>query len=214
MRRLRARYRREGRDLVGAFRRLEDSGRLEMMASAATHGFLPLLARDESIRLQLALGRSSTGGCSGAQPRGCWLPECAYRPRGGGQPLPDAPARGSARGNRGAPGRRRVQLLLHRRAPGARGERARRLRRGADRPNRHGGTATRRTRCRMKRRPARPTAATASLTGRSGQHRWRCWCAIRAPRCRCGAGTTGTPATSGTSSSTRSAGRAGSSSGG
>ncbi|HEX2219830.1 MAG TPA: hypothetical protein VHG35_13580, partial [Gemmatimonadales bacterium] len=47
-----------GGDLVGAIRALEDAGRIETMTSAATHGFLPLLARDESIRLQLAVGRA------------------------------------------------------------------------------------------------------------------------------------------------------------
>jgi predicted glycosyl hydrolase (DUF1957 family) len=43
-------------DLVGGFRALEAAGRLEIIGSAATHGFLPLLARDESIRFQLAVG--------------------------------------------------------------------------------------------------------------------------------------------------------------
>ena len=33
-------------------------------SSAATHGFLPLLSRDESIQLQLDVGRASTGACS------------------------------------------------------------------------------------------------------------------------------------------------------
>ncbi len=41
---------------VAAFRGLEARGRIEIISSAATHGFLPLLARDESIRLQLAVG--------------------------------------------------------------------------------------------------------------------------------------------------------------
>jgi len=98
MERLRARYRADGSDLVAAFRRLEDQGRLEIMGSAATHGFLPLLGRDESIRLQLALGRFEHQRLFGRQPRGCWLPECAYRPRGEWAPLPGAPVRGIRRG--------------------------------------------------------------------------------------------------------------------
>src|SRR6059058_1601169 len=68
-------------DIVGAFRRLQDAGHLEIISSAATHGYLPLLARDESIRLQLAVGRNEHRRLFGREPVGCWLPECAYRPR-------------------------------------------------------------------------------------------------------------------------------------
>src|SRR5207245_9969257 len=69
-------------DLVSAFRRLQEQGRLEIIGSAATHGYLPLLARDESIRLQLAVGRDEHRRLFGVNPKGCWLRECAYRPRG------------------------------------------------------------------------------------------------------------------------------------
>jgi 1,4-alpha-glucan branching enzyme len=80
--RLQALFRKIDRDLVSAFRRLQERGRLEIIGSAATHGYLPLLARDESIRLQLAVGREEHRRLFGAAPKGCWLPECAYRPRG------------------------------------------------------------------------------------------------------------------------------------
>ena len=75
-------------DLVGELGRLEREGRVELMSSAATHGFLPLLARDESIRLQLLVGRSEHERAFGRPPRGCWLPECAYRPAGLWSPSP------------------------------------------------------------------------------------------------------------------------------
>ncbi|HVD33255.1 MAG TPA: hypothetical protein VNC19_06735, partial [Gemmatimonadales bacterium] len=39
-------------DLIDAFKALEAAGKIEIIGSAATHGYLPLLARDESIRLQ------------------------------------------------------------------------------------------------------------------------------------------------------------------
>ncbi|HYK11527.1 MAG TPA: 1,4-alpha-glucan branching protein domain-containing protein [Gemmatimonadales bacterium] len=74
------------RDLVGAFRELQDDGRLEIIGSAATHGYLPLLARDESIQLQLAIGQSEHKRLFGKAPAGCWLPECAYRPKKGRRP--------------------------------------------------------------------------------------------------------------------------------
>jgi 1,4-alpha-glucan branching enzyme len=83
--RLRALFRAIDADLVSAFRRLQERGRLEIIGSAATHGYLPLLARDESIRLQLAVGRDEHRRLFGVAPTGCWLPECAYRPRGRGR---------------------------------------------------------------------------------------------------------------------------------
>lgn len=79
-------------DIIGAWRRLADAGRLELMSSAATHGFLPLLAWDESIRFQLALGAGEHRRIFGRDPAGCWVPECAYRARGPWAPHPLAPA--------------------------------------------------------------------------------------------------------------------------
>jgi 1,4-alpha-glucan branching enzyme len=78
-------------DIIGALRALERGGRIEVMSSAATHGFLPLLARDESIRLQLNAGRDEHRRLFGKPAAGCWLPECAYRPRGSWQPSPTGP---------------------------------------------------------------------------------------------------------------------------
>ncbi|MBT8398088.1 MAG: DUF1957 domain-containing protein [Gemmatimonadetes bacterium] len=75
-------------DLLGAFRRLEEDARLEIISSAATHGFLPLLGREESVRLQLAVGFSEHQRLLGREPRGCWAPECAYRPGGEWNPIP------------------------------------------------------------------------------------------------------------------------------
>ncbi|HEX9692629.1 MAG TPA: 1,4-alpha-glucan branching protein domain-containing protein [Gemmatimonadales bacterium] len=80
--RLYDRFRRADGDLVRAFRRFEEADRLEIISSAATHGYLPLLARDESVRLQLAVGYAEHQRLFGRAPRGCWLPECAYRPAG------------------------------------------------------------------------------------------------------------------------------------
>jgi 1,4-alpha-glucan branching enzyme len=88
--------------ITAAFRRLEDEGRLEIIGSAATHAYLPLLARDESIRLQLAVGRAEHRRLFGREPVGCWLPECGYRPRG----------RWSVGAGRGAPVRRGIEEHL------------------------------------------------------------------------------------------------------
>jgi 1,4-alpha-glucan branching enzyme len=68
------------RDIVGAFRKLQDEGYVEITTSAATHGYLPLLGRDSSIYAQLKTGVASYERLFGRKPSGIWLPECAYRP--------------------------------------------------------------------------------------------------------------------------------------
>jgi len=67
-------------DLIGAFRDLQDLGRIEILTSAATHGYLPLLGRDESIEGQIRTGVAAYRRHFRRAPRGIWLPECAYRP--------------------------------------------------------------------------------------------------------------------------------------
>ncbi len=67
-------------DIIGGFKRLQDEGYLEIITSAATHGYLPLLSRDSSIRGQLKAGMESYVRHFGRPPRAIWLPECAYRP--------------------------------------------------------------------------------------------------------------------------------------
>jgi 1,4-alpha-glucan branching enzyme len=68
-----------GRNLVGGFRKYQDLGRLEIITSAATHALLPLLANHPpSIRAQILVARDHYRSCFGRDPRGIWLPECAY----------------------------------------------------------------------------------------------------------------------------------------
>jgi 1,4-alpha-glucan branching enzyme len=68
-------------DVLGAFRRLMDEERLCLITSAATHGYLPLLGKEESVSLQLRLAVRTHERHFGVSPRGIWLPECGYRPR-------------------------------------------------------------------------------------------------------------------------------------
>src|SRR5438477_4780428 len=76
---LREAYRGCAGDLIGQFRRLQDRGRLEIITSAATHALLPLLANHPpSLRAQILTGRDHYRSCFGREPRGIWLPECAY----------------------------------------------------------------------------------------------------------------------------------------
>ena len=79
-RRLREAYRsRFQRDLVGAFADLARTGHVEILTSAATHGYLPLLD-PRSVEAQLRIGRRSSRRLTGVDPTGIWLPECAYAP--------------------------------------------------------------------------------------------------------------------------------------
>ncbi len=83
-------------DLIAAFRDLQDRGRVEILTSAATHGYLPLLGRDESIEGQIRVGIASYNRHFHRAPRGIWLPECAYRP-GSSWSRPVGPARAWSR---------------------------------------------------------------------------------------------------------------------
>jgi 1,4-alpha-glucan branching enzyme len=67
-------------DLIGGFRSLQDQGQIEVLTSAATHGYFPLLGTDAGIRHQVRQGRHVYLRYFGREARGFWLPECAYRP--------------------------------------------------------------------------------------------------------------------------------------
>lgn len=74
------------RDILKGFRDLQDQGAIEIITSAATHGFSPLLGRDSSLHAQFHVGVTTYRKHFGRSPRGIWLPECAYRPRYGDRP--------------------------------------------------------------------------------------------------------------------------------
>lgn len=72
---------RYNRNLVAAFRRLQELGKLEIIASAATHGYLPLLSLQPSaVRSQIQVGIAHYAATFGRKPSGFWLPECGYYP--------------------------------------------------------------------------------------------------------------------------------------
>ncbi|NMC65364.1 MAG: DUF1957 domain-containing protein, partial [Acidobacteria bacterium] len=73
-------------DLISAFGHFQETGSIEIITSAATHGYLPLLASDQSVRHQVQQGRFIYEKYFGRKPAGFWLPECAYRPAYGWQP--------------------------------------------------------------------------------------------------------------------------------
>ncbi len=69
-------------DIVAGFRNAAATGCVQIMTSAATHGYVPLLGTDESVRAQFLTAVQSHTQHFGAAPTGVWLPECGYRPAG------------------------------------------------------------------------------------------------------------------------------------
>src|SRR5207248_2892845 len=68
-----------GGNLVDAFKKFQDEGLIEIITTGATHALLPLLANHpSSIRAQILIARDHYRTCFGRDPRGIWLPECAY----------------------------------------------------------------------------------------------------------------------------------------
>lgn len=68
------------RNLINAFRELQDEGVIEIITCCATHGFLPLISTPESRRAQVEIAVNNYKKHFGRQPRGIWLAECAYEP--------------------------------------------------------------------------------------------------------------------------------------
>jgi 1,4-alpha-glucan branching enzyme len=69
-------------NLLAAFRHHKETGAIEIIASAATHGLLPLIQKQSAAaaRAQVLIGRDIFLDLFGSNPNGFWLPECAYDP--------------------------------------------------------------------------------------------------------------------------------------
>ena len=69
-------------DLLSVVRGLRQTGALEIIGSAATHGLLPILQEQShrAARAQVLIGRDFYVEVFGAEPAGFWLPECGYAP--------------------------------------------------------------------------------------------------------------------------------------
>jgi 1,4-alpha-glucan branching enzyme len=61
---------------------VQQTGALEIIASAATHGLLPILQQQSgrTARAQVLIGRDVYVELFGGEPVGFWLPECGYAP--------------------------------------------------------------------------------------------------------------------------------------
>jgi 1,4-alpha-glucan branching enzyme len=68
-----------GADLVGAFGALARKGVLELITTAATHGYLPLLrTQPAAVRAQLGVAQDAFRAAFGYPSAGLWLPECGW----------------------------------------------------------------------------------------------------------------------------------------
>ena len=66
-------------DLIERFKILNESGNLDILTCAATHGYLPILRENpETVKGQINTAIRSHKNIFGKKPLGIWLPECAY----------------------------------------------------------------------------------------------------------------------------------------
>jgi 1,4-alpha-glucan branching enzyme len=70
---------RYSRDLVAAFKSLQDAGILEIVTTCATHAYLPCFDAGYA-RAQIRVGAKCYREHFGRPPRGMWLPECGFVP--------------------------------------------------------------------------------------------------------------------------------------
>lgn len=70
-----------GKNLLTAFKKFQDLGKLDIITCGATHGYLPLMETvPHSVRAQVGVAREHYESVFGRPPGGIWLPECGYMP--------------------------------------------------------------------------------------------------------------------------------------
>ncbi|MDD4957044.1 MAG: DUF1957 domain-containing protein [Candidatus Omnitrophica bacterium] len=70
-----------GKNIITAFKKFQDMGRVEVITCCATHGFLPMMDLYEpAIKAQVKVAVDTYKESFGTIPKGIWLPECAYHP--------------------------------------------------------------------------------------------------------------------------------------
>ncbi|WP_348268567.1 DUF1957 domain-containing protein [Edaphobacter paludis] len=69
-------------NIIKGFRHFNDIGLIDIITCGATHGYMPLLGTDESVRAQIRTAVATHIRHIGKRPKGIWAPECGYRPAG------------------------------------------------------------------------------------------------------------------------------------
>lgn len=67
-------------NILTGFKKLQDTGKIEIITCCATHGFLPLMNNEKARKAQIRAAVSDYQRHFGRPPRGIWLAECAYYP--------------------------------------------------------------------------------------------------------------------------------------
>lgn len=67
-----------GQNILNGFKYLQAAGKVELITTAATHGYLPLMNAPEAKRAQVRVAVDSFFQHFGFSPPGLWLPECGY----------------------------------------------------------------------------------------------------------------------------------------
>ena len=69
------------RNIVLAFRKFAEQGKLEIITCGATHGFLPFMeVNQEAVNAQIEVAVSTHEKHLGSKPKAIWLPECGFLP--------------------------------------------------------------------------------------------------------------------------------------
>ena len=69
------------KNLAMAFKKVSESGKVELITCGATHGYLPLMDTcKESVKAQVNVAVNYFESVIGKKPKGIWLPECGYNP--------------------------------------------------------------------------------------------------------------------------------------
>jgi 1,4-alpha-glucan branching enzyme len=80
-----------GGSIINGFKHFQQAGLIEIITCGATHGYMPLLGTDESVRAQVRTAVAAHKKHIGEYPKGIWAPECGYRPAGAWSfPVPNA----------------------------------------------------------------------------------------------------------------------------
>jgi 1,4-alpha-glucan branching enzyme len=66
-------------NLIQGFKDVYNTGKLELITSAATHGYLPLLLTEEALSAQVKVGVETFRHYFSQDPAGIWLPECGFK---------------------------------------------------------------------------------------------------------------------------------------
>jgi 1,4-alpha-glucan branching enzyme len=67
-------------DILGTFKWFQEQRMIELITCAATHAFLPLIESDSGLFSQIQTAVDTHKKYFNREPKGIWLPECAYRP--------------------------------------------------------------------------------------------------------------------------------------